>query len=61
MKYAVVDTHPEGAFGLLSEPTTIESIGAFATRYEVDRLRALKPGEVYVHQPEHNRGIRRVE
>ena len=61
MKFAIVDTHPDGALGLLSEPTTLESIGAFATRWEVDQLRALKQGEVFYYRPEEYRGIRRVE
>lgn len=61
MKFAIVDTHPDGSFGLLSEPTTLESIGAFATKYEVDQLRALKRGEVFYYRPEDFRGIRRVE
>ena len=59
--YAVVDTHPDGAFGLLSEPATLESIGAFATRYEIDQMKRLKVGEVFHYRPETRTGIRRIQ
>ena len=60
MKFVIVDMHPEGGAPLTS-PASLAVICAFATKYEVARLMALKVGEIYVHQPEAARGIRRVE
>lgn len=60
MKFMLVDTHPEGGCPL-SEAASLAIVCTFATAHEVKCLTALKVGEVYVHQPESQRGIQRVE
>lgn len=61
MKFAIVDTHPEGCDALLTEPAPLEAVGMFGSRYEVERLMALKVGEVWNRWEEHNQGIKRTE